>query len=180
MEDEIKGIIVLEIMGKPAGYIVKTLNKIIDKIGEDAKIAKREVHKAKKIENSELFSTFAEIEIESSVHSFLKILFTYMPSHVEIMYPEKLSMSSSNINMVFNEITMRLHQYDEIAKRVISERNILEEQVRRLGQKPITQHIREKEEEERRKKTCSVQRSAETEKKSKVKVKKKKAKKKKK
>jgi len=146
-------------MGRPAEHIVETLNGIVDKIGMECEIISRSIHEAKKIEGSELFSTFAEIEIGATIEGFLRILFTYMPSHVEIVHPENMVMSTADVNTIFNEITMRLHQYDEIAKRIISERNILEEQLRRSGIKPITEQIREREQEEQNKKLKEEQKA---------------------
>jgi len=45
-----------------------------------------------------------------------------MPAHVEITNPESLIIKNYDLNVFFNELVRRLHQYDEIAKISLMER----------------------------------------------------------
>ena len=92
----------------------------------------------KKIENSDLFSIFGEIEMNlDGILELLMFIFAYMPSHVEVITPENLKVRNENLNMFANELTRRLHQYDELAKTIIMERDILRRQLIEKGEKPV-------------------------------------------
>ena len=60
----------------------------------------------------------------------MMIIFGYMPSHIEIIEPENVTMRNSEMNLFFNELMRRLHQYDELAKGVMIERQILAQQIK--------------------------------------------------
>ena len=134
---------ILEMMGKPADYVKETLISYIDKMAEEknVKILKRDIAKPKQMESG-LFSTFADIELETDeLMNILKIVFTYMPSHIEIISPESISFKNCDLNAMLNEIIMRLHKYDEIAKTITLEKNILENQLKKAGIRPFTEII---------------------------------------
>jgi len=138
----IQAIFVIEMMGKPSKYLKKTLTEYIEKIQtEKVKILRKEVAKPKKV-NDDLFSAFAEIEVETQdILEILKILFTYMPSHVEVIKPESFSLKNADFNSIANEILIRLHKYDEVAKAIIMQKNALEAQLKQLGIEPITSQM---------------------------------------
>ena len=55
-----------------------------------------------------------------------------MPAHVEIIHPELIALTNNGWNDIFNELTRRLHGYDEIARILQVEKNILEKKLREL------------------------------------------------
>jgi len=133
----IQAVFMIEMMGKPKDYLKTTLSEYIDKIGEEkVKILRKDIAEPKEIEN-DLFSTFAEIEVETQeLVEILKIIFSYMPSHMEVIKPETISLKNADFNSMANEILMRLHKYDEIAKTLSTQKTILENQLKQLGVKP--------------------------------------------
>lgn len=135
---------IIEMMGKPPEHIKKTLKEYIDKIGEEnVRVVNKSIAKPKKLEN-DLFSTFAEIEVETEdLIEILRIIFTYMPSHVEIIRPESIILKNADFNSMANELLMRLHKYDEIAKTISMEKAILENQLKQLNIQPITEKLQE-------------------------------------
>lgn len=131
--ENVRAIIMLEILGKPAGYIKKILGDIIKKLGEekDLKVKESKVAEPKKVEKREdLFTSFAEIEIETSLQKLMAVCFAYMPSHIEIIYPEEIKIRNSDMNMFFNELAKRLHQYDELAKGLLIERETIAKMIK--------------------------------------------------
>ena len=128
--ENINAIIMLEILGKPAEHITKVLNEIVDKLGEEKEleIVSRKIAEPKPIEN-DLFTSFAEFEIKTGIEKLISICFSYMPSHVEIISPEELKIKNNDLNMILNELTRRLHQYDELAKGLMIEREILAKKI---------------------------------------------------
>jgi hypothetical protein len=133
--EKINVILILEILGKPKEHIIQTLSDIIDKLGKekDVKLGKKNIVEAKKLEGKdakgEIFTSFAEVEIETSLQQLMLICLAYMPSHIEIVYPEEMKIRNLDMNMFFTELLRRLHQYDELARALMIEREIIARQV---------------------------------------------------
>ena len=132
MAEKVRAIIMLEILGKPADHINKVLSEIIDKMAEDKEleVVSRKMAEPKQVEGKEVFTSFAEVEIETTLQKLLFIGFAFMPSHIEIISPEDLKIKSFDLNIVLTELLKKLHQYDEIARGVLIERQILAKQIR--------------------------------------------------
>jgi len=109
------------------------------------KIINKKINKSKKVPDSELLSSFAEVEIEfDTLQHLFMIIFTYMPSHIEIISPEEIRMRNFEIGSLCNDITRRMLEYDSIAKKMIYEKRILENQLRERGMSPaITEDVPE-------------------------------------
>jgi len=137
MTEGIRAIIMLEILGRPAEYIIESMESIIKRIGGEkgTRVITKKVHEAKAVEKANnLFTTFAEVEVETdSIDAFFRIVFTYNPSHIEIVFPEHVILENSSLNLIANEIVRKLHQYDEIAKVLSVENNILMNKLRQAG-----------------------------------------------
>jgi len=151
--EEIKAILIFEMLGRPPEHLKDTLFKFIDRISKESgvNIFDKKINEPKRIEEAkqELYSTFAEVEADfDNINTLLNIIFIYMPSHIEIISPSEVSLKNSQINDLSNEITRKLHQYDELAKRLMIEKQILENQLH--GQKPM--EIKEKKKTNRSKK----------------------------
>ena len=56
---------------------------------------------------------------------FMSIVFNYMPSNIDIITPERINLTNSDLNDLFNTLAQKLHRYDEIAKTVLMERKKL-------------------------------------------------------
>jgi len=121
--EKITAILIIEVLGKPAEYIKKALEDILEKLKneKDVNVTHSDVKEPKEVESG-VFTTFAEIELETSLEMLMNILFTYMPSHIEVIEPENISIKNSSLNSFLNETTRKLHQYDELAKAMLIER----------------------------------------------------------
>ncbi len=132
----IRAIMIIEIIGRPPEHLIESLNKIIDQIDEEKGVDVRE----KKIseptlmkDQKDFYMTFAEIEVEvDEILSLAILMFKYMPAHIEIIYPELLVLSNNGWNDVLNELTRRLHGYDEVARVIQMEKAILEKKLREV------------------------------------------------
>lgn len=148
MGDNIKALVIFEMLGRPADYLKETLVKFLDTISKEGgiEIVSKKIHEPKKLEQAEdLFTTFSEVEINfKNMNSLFKIIFVYMPSHVEIISPEELRIKNFDLNTLTNELVRKLHQYDEIAKRLNVEREILQKQLQQQGVKPAIEDITSK------------------------------------
>jgi hypothetical protein len=120
--------ITLEIMGRPPENVKEALNTLVVRLGSEkgVKILEKTYHEPVPIkESKDLHTAFAEILLElESLSSFFGIIFAYMPSHIEIIEPEKLSITNFDMNSFGNSLTQRLHEYDAITKKMIFEREM--------------------------------------------------------
>lgn len=138
-EKKIKAVLVLEAIGKPPEHLVETLNKIVKKIDEEKGVSVesskvKEPHLMK--DQKEFYTTFAEVEVEvEEVMYVAMLMFKYMPAHVDIISPETFKMSNNEFNEILNEVTRRLHGYDEVARVIQTEKAILEKKLRDVMKK---------------------------------------------
>ena len=138
---EIKAFLIFEMLGRPAKHLKTALEQFIEKLSkeEGIEVTNKVLHEPKKVEQikQELYTTFAEVEINFKEISYLfKVAFVYMPSHIEIVSPQEISLKNFELNTLMNELARRLHQYDEITKRLAIERDILQRQLQQQGVKP--------------------------------------------
>lgn len=119
---------VIEILGRPPEHVTEAINGIVEKIGTEkgVKLLEKTCHEPIPVEGSkDLFTTFADIMVElDSLDDYFKVMFTYMPSHIELISPEKITLINSDLNMLGNKLMQRLHEYDAITKKVILEHDI--------------------------------------------------------
>lgn len=126
--------VVLEILGKPPEHLVETLQELIKQMKEEKNVTIKgeKIHEATEIEdNPGLYTTFVEIDVEvAALNHFIGFVFKYMPAHVEIVSPENLSINNNLLNETFNELTRRLHAYDQVARVLQNEKAVLEKKLK--------------------------------------------------
>jgi len=59
-------------------------------------------------------------------------MFKYMPANIEIIYPEGIMLTNTGWNDILNELSRRLHGYDEIARIAQVEKDIIEKRLREV------------------------------------------------
>ena len=132
-EQKIDVVFMLEILGRPPEHIKETMVQIVERLGKekDVRIINKMIAEPKKVEGQQdIYSTFAEVEIETSLPQLMLLIFAYMPAHIDVITPEELKVPNYDFNVFFNELTRRLHQYDELARGLMIERQILSEQIK--------------------------------------------------
>jgi len=121
---------IIEIAGKPAEHIRKSLEEYVMGLNKvkDLKVHSIKVSDPKEIESSasgeskpkkgeEMFTCFAEVDFETENFSRLsEIMFDFMPSSVEVIEPSNFNLGTSEVTDLLNNISGRLHRYDEISK----------------------------------------------------------------
>lgn len=153
MKDEkVNALMILEIIGKPAQYLVDTMNNVINQLAVEPGVAvrNRNVREPRKLEEKagianpsregvkieeqkEFYLSFAEVEVETdNIFTFIMLLFKYMPAHVEIISPEHISIPNSGMNEILNNLVSKLHGYDEIARVLQVQKAILEDKLKHL------------------------------------------------
>ncbi|MBS3088338.1 hypothetical protein J4402_01005 [Candidatus Pacearchaeota archaeon] len=137
MDYKINATLLLEILGRPKEHVMEALTTLVLKLGSEAgvKITNKVIHEPQPVKDSQtLFTSFAEVDVElDSLQSYVMTLFTYMPSHVEIISPERIAISNTEMNEIGNAITQRLHHYDAVTKNTIVERNTLLQKLKEIA-----------------------------------------------
>jgi hypothetical protein len=155
---KITSMFVLEVIGRPEEFLIETLNDLVKKIGEEKGVSVKNSKINTPVpmkDQKDFFTSFAEIEIETENILYLAILmFKYMPAYIEIISPQDMMLSNADLNDILNELTRRLHGYDEIARMMQTEKIILEKKLREIlaSQNPIQVTEVKKEENSKEKK----------------------------
>ncbi|MEX0920177.1 MAG: hypothetical protein WDZ69_01175 [Candidatus Pacearchaeota archaeon] len=183
---KIRAVMILDIIGRPANHLIETLENMINDLGNEKKVdvlSKDIKEPVLMKDQKELYTTFAEVEIEVEEIPYLsKLMFKYMPANIEIISPEILMVSNDRINEILNDLIFKLHRYDEIARVMQVEKQILFRKIKELGGEipkevsPVAQIQQPGQEQQEQNKIQEIQKSPE--KKNKEKSKKKTAKKK--
>ncbi|MFW5846583.1 MAG: hypothetical protein ACOCUU_00345 [Nanoarchaeota archaeon] len=135
-KQSIQASIIIEVLGKPPEHLNETLKDLISKIKQEkgVEVINEKVNSSSELKNKPGFYTnFAEIELELESIIHLNILmFKYMPAHIEIISPENIVLSNKGWNDFLNELTRRLHRYDEVARTMKYENQIMRKKLEQL------------------------------------------------
>ena len=150
--EETKGIsvvMIVEVIGRPPEHLTETLNEIVKEIDQEkgVKVINKKINEPTLMKNQkDFYMNFVEIEMEiEEILQLAILLFKYMPAHVEIISPELIVLTNNGWNDVLNELTRRLHGYDEIARIAQAEKGILEKKLREvLEGKKVSEKPKEK------------------------------------
>ena len=144
---------IVEILGRPADYLSKVLEKLAENLGKSKNIIviEKTLHEPKAIEK--VFSTFMEVELLfENMEVLMEFVFAYMPSHIEIIEPKEIKFKLNDANNFANQLTSKIHQYDALGKRLGLENQLMKAKLRQLGEIPKEIEEIEKEEKEKEKK----------------------------
>ena len=87
------------------------------------------VEKTKIFIKDEVIFLDYELEVENPL-KLLLMVFAYMPAHIEITHPENIKLTNDGFGGIVNELARRLHGYDEVARVIQIEKNILEKKLK--------------------------------------------------
>lgn len=130
--------IIIEMLGKPAEYVEKVLKEVTRAIGKisGVELIKETPHELTEVKNG-LLSTFVELELAiKDMNILMALIFSYMPSNIEILAPAEVKMKSTDLNEFVNLLASRLHAYDSHSKKLKIENMILKKRLEELGAIP--------------------------------------------
>lgn len=134
VKGKIKAMFVFEILGRPSEYIIEAMEKFIEKLGgiNGISIEKKKIHEPKKVDGpGDFYTTFSEVEvILDNLELLFIITFNMFPAHVEIIEPESLEISNTDLSNIVSELAAKLHRYDELTKGLTGEREYLIEKLK--------------------------------------------------
>ena len=116
---------IIETAGRPAAHIKEFLGNHVGALAQikDLEVYSSKVSEPKEIEmenaaqKEPIFTCFAEVDFEVETFSRLsEVVFDFMPSSVEVVEPSRVSLDTQEASSLLNNISGRMHRYDEIAK----------------------------------------------------------------
>lgn len=134
---KLKLLMVVEVLGSPKEHVEKAMKAIIEKLENDKslRLISQTIYKAeeqelkegdkellqkvpqgKKLEEEKLWSTFADIELETTLDKLSHLCFDYMPSSIEILEPEELRIKTIEVTNLLNDLQATLHKLDRMVK----------------------------------------------------------------
>jgi len=119
--------IIIEVLGKPKEHVEEALKNFVAKIkqNQDMEVLVEHFADAKE-QDDKLFSTFVELEMKfKNLLTLIGFCFDYMPSSVEIIEPQQLTMKYNEITDMINDLQAKLHNLDMAVKQLRSENNFL-------------------------------------------------------
>ncbi len=132
----IRVLMIIEVIGRPPEHLTETLNNMIEQIDSENGIRVKDKKINEPIlmkDEKDFYTSFAEIEVEAGeIMNVVGLIFKYMPSHVEIIHPEFIALKNNSWSEILNELTRRLHGYDEVARIIQFEKSVLEKKVMAL------------------------------------------------
>lgn len=127
--EKIQATLVLEILGRPAEHIKSALSTLVERMSSEkgVKVTEKIIHEPTEVKDTkDLYTAFAEVTVEfDAVANYFGVLFAYMPSHIEIISPEKIELINIDLNELGNKLLARLHDYDALTKKAMYERDFL-------------------------------------------------------
>ena len=132
----IQAVMILEAIGKPPEHLTETLENLMKEIEKEKGVqivGKKISEPILMKDQKDFYTSFVEVEVEvEEILHIAVLMFKYMPAHIEIISPEFIALTNNGWNDLFNELTRRLHGYDEIARIMQVEKGILEKKLRDL------------------------------------------------
>lgn len=130
---------IFQIIGRPKDYILKSMDEVLEKLSKEkgTKLTSKVVHETKELDDRKgIFSTFAETELEfEDINGLFMMIFNYMPANIEVIAPPEVKLKLNDVNTFFNELLRKLHQYDNLAKAFVLEKNNMLGYIKELQEK---------------------------------------------
>jgi hypothetical protein len=137
--EKVTAIMIFEAMGRPKEHLKDALKELVDNMEKEKGVKITEVKMNEPVlvkDQKDLYTNFAEVEMEAEGPEHIAgMMFKFMPSNVEIVEPENLKIASHVYSDILSEITRRLHKYDEIARVIQMEKQVLENKIKELEKK---------------------------------------------
>lgn len=109
---------IIEMLGKPKEHVDQTLKMYVDKLKKDKNFkVKSEFFGEAESREEGLFSSFVELELETeSLKNMIYFCIDYMPASIDVLGPEKMTLTDKESSDFLNDLIASLHRIDAVAK----------------------------------------------------------------
>jgi len=123
---------IIEIAGFPKEHVEQTVDKVVSTLKESFNLKNFKVYEAvalkEKLEG--FWSSFCDVEVElKNIDELVVFCFDFMPSSIEIISPESLSLKQNEMGNIFNDLLSRLHNYDMLVKNLNASNQVLKKKL---------------------------------------------------
>lgn len=144
--------LIIEIAGSPKEHVDKAILLLGEKFGEgvpEIKVIKTSVREPHPIKGQEkIWTGFIEFEVDvRDLPTAVGLIFDYLPSSIEIVEPDQMLVQIADINVIINDLSARLHQYDAALKILKAENFVLKRKLAEY-EKPSQSDLSQKEKKE--------------------------------
>ena len=117
---------IIEVLGKPKEHVESTIKEYTEHIKKDSELVVLNEEFSEIREQGKLWSQFVELElVVKGTQKLIGFCFEYMPSSIDVIKPENLSMTSAEISSFVNDLQARLHSVDMVVKKLKGENDFL-------------------------------------------------------
>ena len=117
---------IIEVLGKPKEHIEYALEDYIKHIKEDSELVVLHEDYSEITEQGKLWSKFVELELViKGTAKLISFCFEYMPSSIEVLKPEHLILTNSELSNFLNDLQARLHDVDMVVKQLKAENDFI-------------------------------------------------------
>lgn len=128
MEHKVHARVIIEMLGSPKEHIVQTLKDYITQLKNDKtlKIVSEDTAEPE-ARDGKLFSVFTELDIWfKDVDHLIAFCFDAMPSSIELLEPETLTLKSKDFEGILNDLQAKLHTVDLAIKKLRATNQVLD------------------------------------------------------
>ena len=123
---------IIEIAGFPKEHAEQTVDKVVSTLKGSFNLKNFKVYEAvalkEKLEG--FWSSFCDVEVElKNIDELVVFCFDFMPSSIEIISPESLSLKQNEMGNIFNDLLSRLHNYDMLVKNLNASNQVLKKKL---------------------------------------------------
>ena len=117
---------IIEVLGKPKDYVGQAIKEYVEHIKEDPELVVLNEDYSEMKEQGNLWSKFVELDLViKGTKKLTSFCFEYMPSSLEVVKPEHLIMTNSELSNFLNDLQARLHNVDMIVKQLKAENDFI-------------------------------------------------------
>ena len=117
---------IIEVLGKPQGHVENAIREYIEHIKQDSELVILNEDYSEIQEQGKLWSKFVELDLViKGTKKLISFCFEYMPSSLEVLKPENLTLTNSELANFLNDLQARLHNVDMIVKQLKAENDFL-------------------------------------------------------
>ena len=117
---------IIEVLGKPKEHVEKAISEYVNHIKKDSDLVVLNESFSEAAEQGKLWSRFVELDLViKGTSKLIGFCFEYMPSSLEVLKPEHLTMTNPELSNFLNDLQARLHSVDMKVKQSRAENEFL-------------------------------------------------------
>lgn len=126
---------IIEVLGKPKEHVEKAMRHYIEQIKKvkGIELMKQDIVDAKQQKDSNLWATFAELEVLfKNIGLLASFCFNFMPSSIEILAPENMNLKNRELAAIINDLQAKLHLLNTAVKNLRSENDVCKRNIQTI------------------------------------------------